>query len=467
MSTALTQGTKMTPHAPEAEWNVIAQMLSKPQAIPEVIGLQVQVEDFFRPDTRLIFETAVQSYYADERVDPVIVGDRLSQALARQWNCEPPEVTSKLHEQVVGRSRGGHALLDHARLVRRHGDNRRLLALVVSAQHAITEGEMSPEEVSDMIATESTKIATGTQKRGEILSFIDVGREYVKYLRRLKLANEQGIELAAYFGLKFVDSWLKGLAPSELLFVAGEPGVGKSALTWEMALGFAKRQMLKDPDKRIGTLVLSLEMALIGSSARVTTALSGIDGDKLREGDVTQDELTKIIGNWKHYADLPMYFNFASNFRMSQLRALTVEAIRRHNVGLIVIDHFRMFDPDRRINNSNQEDEAKARFLKEDIAKDLNVAVVCLAHTVKQPRESDGRPRLADLRGSGQVAAHADAVAMMYRPVMYATENEIAEGVHHEEDAELIFRKNRNGALGSSDFHFDPAVMEIRDRWGV
>lgn len=150
------------------------------------------------------------------------------------------------------------------------------------------------------------------------------------------------------------------------------------------------------------------------------------------------------------------------------MRALIVEAIRRYNVGLIVIDHFRMFDPDRRINNQNQEDEAKARFLKEDIAKDLNVAVVCLAHTTKLKREfSDGRPQLGDLRGSGQVAAHADIVTFMYRPWMYATENERAEGVYSESDAELLFRKNRNGALGTAEFEFHPALMKINDKYGI
>jgi replicative DNA helicase len=440
-------------------------MLTRPNAIPEVIGAQLQVEDFFRPDTRAIYEAAVTAYYADERVDPVTIGDRIAALLARNWGCAETEVTTRLYQQAVARSRTD-SIVDHAKLLRRHGDNRRLLALMDQARVAIGEGTMEPEEVSDMLGTEATKIATGTAKRAEILSFMETGRQYVKYLQRLKLANEQGIELAAYFGLKFIDSWTKGLAPGELMLVGGEPGVGKSALTWEMGLGFAKRQMAKPEDKRIAALILCMEMALIGSSARVATSLSGVSGDRLREGSLSNDELSLIIKDWKNHSHLPLFFNFASNFRMSQMRALIVEAVRKHNVGLVIIDHFRMFDPDRRINNPNQEDEAKARFLKEDIAKDLNLAVVCLAHTTKQPRDSDGRPRLADLRGSGQVAAHADVVAFMYRPVMYATEAEILEGVRTETEAEALFRKNRNGELGTSPFHFNPAIMEIRDNWG-
>jgi replicative DNA helicase len=451
----------------EAEWSVIGQMLTQPNAIPEVIGIQMAVEDFFGPDCRLIFEAAVESYYAGDKVDPVLIGDKLRGPLSRQWGIPEGDIPAKLYEQASARA-GRKSLLDHAKIVRRRADERRLLAVMDQARASIEEGEMTPEEVSDFLGSEATKVATGTTMRGEILSMQQVGTEYMKYLRRLKIAREQGIELAAYFGLQFVDRWTKGVAPGELMLVGGEPGVGKSAITWEFAHGFGKRQMAKPVDRRIGALVLCMEMALVGSSARLATRMSGVPGDKLREGILDNDELGHIARSWKNEENLPIFWNFASNFKMSQMRALIVEAIRRHNVGLIVVDHFRMFDPDRRINNPNQEDEAKARFLKEDIAKDLNVAVVCLAHTTKLKREmSDGRPHLGDLRGSGQVAAHADIVTFMYRPWMYATDNEKAEGVYSETDAELLYRKNRNGALGISEFEFDPARMSITDKYGV
>jgi replicative DNA helicase len=448
------------PHSAEAEWSVIANMLTKPQVIAEVIGAQVGVEDFFRPDCRLIFEQAVENYYADSPVDAVTIGERLRAPLARQWSVDDTDVANRLWEQSSARA-GGDAL-GHARLVKNHALSRRLLQAMQQAAHEIANGEKTPEEIGDTLGTEATKIITGTKKRGEIMTFREVGEEYIRYLQRLKLAREQGIELAAYFGLKFADDWIKGLAPGEVLIIGGEPGVGKSALTWGMGTGFAKRQLPRQ--KKIGTLVLSMEMPLIGSSGRVATAITDIEADRLREGIVSDDELSLLIKNWQNLEHLPIYWNFAANFRFSQMRALIVEAIRRHNVGLVIIDHFRMFDPDRRINNANQEDEAKARFLKEDIAKDLNVAVICLAHTVKTDSERNGgRPRLRDLRGSGQVAAHADIVAFMYRPYMHADEDDKLDGLVKVSTSELIYEKNRSGALGTADFVFVPEKMTVRD----
>jgi beta-glucosidase/6-phospho-beta-glucosidase/beta-galactosidase len=48
------------------------------------------------------------------------------------------------------------------------------------------------------------------------MDWMSVGGEFVRHLRKLRAAREQGVELAAYFGLEFVDTYLKGLAPTEL-----------------------------------------------------------------------------------------------------------------------------------------------------------------------------------------------------------------------------------------------------------
>lgn len=446
----------------EAEWSIIAQILTKPDTIASVIGHMLELDDFYRPDCRLIFEAAVESYYADVPVDPVTIGERLRVPLAHQWECDEQEVSRQLYGHA---SRRAHATnVDaHAKIVKDKSILRRLDDLMQQTASKMTDPTLTPEEIGDQLITAAAAITMGGKKRADIMDFKEIGQVYGEHLKRQRLAKQQGIELAVYTGLKFVDRYVRGLAPSELMFLAGEPGVGKSAIAWAMAQGFAQRQMKKPPDRRVGTLVLSMEMALVGSSARLASSLADIDGERLREGDITTDELTHLASRWKNLEGLPLYWNFASSFKMSQMRALIVESIRRYNVGLILVDHFRQFDPDRRVNNANQEDEVKARYLHEDIAKDLNVAVLCLAHTVKVPREGDPRPRLADLRGSGQVAAHADIVAMMFRPWMHATPNEKIEGVIDMTDSEMIFVKNRAGDLGVSEFYFEPSRMVVRD----
>lgn len=453
------------PQNTAAEWSVINHMLAMPKTIPEIVGTQIEPDDFFSRDCRLIYERATEDFYSDLPVDPVSVGESLKFALAQLWSVPEGQVSQKLATRVQGH-RFSQQASDHARVVKSVGDKRRLQVLALSAVHAIKQGDMSSEEIGDMMATEAAKVTTGSLKRGEVMQWLQVGSAYAKHVQRVKAARERGVEMGAYFGMPFFDHFTKGLGPTELMMVAGDPGAGKSMVSWRAAEGFARRQMQHDPDKRIGTLILSMEMGIVPSSQRIATGLTGIDGAKFREGKIDDEDLRTLVREWKRQSELPLYFNFASNFKQTQMRALIVEAIRKHNVGLIVIDHFRTFDPDRRINNANQEDEAKARFLKEDIAKDLNVAVVCLAHTVKMSRDasSDGRPRLSDLRGSGQVAAYCDIVTMIYRPIMYASEDDVFDGTVKPTDAEAIFVKNRNGELGTADFFMDPAKNVVREK---
>ncbi len=449
-------------YSEEAEWSIVAQILTRPDTIAQVIGQQIELEDFYRPDTRLIFEAAVECYYADIPVDPVTIGERLRVPLAGQWECGEQDVSRRLYQHASSRAHLQN-LEAHSKIVKDKSIMRRLDALMAQIAHQMGDPAFSPEEIGDQLVTGAAAITMGGRQRSEILSYKEVGEKYTQHLKRQQAARRQGVELGVYTGMKFVDRWVRGLLPGELMIVAGEPGVGKSAVVWGFSQGFASRQMKKPAEKRVAALVLCMEMGMVGSSARLASSITGIEGEKLREGDVTDDELGRIMSKWKGLEALPLYWNFASNFRMGQMRALIVEAIRRHNVGLVVVDHFRMFDPDRRINNVNQEDEAKARFLHEDIAKDLNVAVLCLAHTIKVPREGDPRPRLADLRGSGQVAAHADIVAMMFRPWMHATDNEKIEQVVKPTEAEMIYVKNRIGDLGTAEFHFEPSRMIVRD----
>src|SRR4051794_23700340 len=107
-----------------------------------------------------------------------------------------------------------------------------------------------------------------------------------------------------------MDNWIRGLEPTEVMILAGPPGAGKSAVGWKAAQLFAERQMPKDPDKRIGTLVLSLEMSEKLSAQRTAQAVTSIDGGKLREGKTDDDDLATIIKEWRSRRDIPLWFNF-------------------------------------------------------------------------------------------------------------------------------------------------------------
>lgn len=448
------------PHSPDAEASVVGSMLAAPGIVGEVIGTLLEPNHFYLPAMRALYHEVVAAYYADEPIDPLSIAELTAKTLSRAWRCEEAEVVQRVQALAAGRS--PKQAVDHARLVKRDSDYRDLLELAAKIQIGVAMEQDGPDALAGEASQTAMQIATSTLLTQELHSYDDLGRRFAEQQRRLMAARKQGIELGAYFGLSFLDNYTRGLQPTELVIIAGEPGAGKSAVAWKAAQNFAERQLKKPPDRRVGTLVLSLEMGEEPSNVRLAQSNTGIDGGRMREGRTDEDDLHKIISEWGKRKGVPLYFNFTSTLRSGQMRALIVEAIRRHNVGLVVIDHLRYFDMDGRFSSGLEEEEAKARFLKEQIAKELNVAVIALAHTTKAIESTDDRrPRLSHLRGSGQVAAHADFVGFVYRPYNHAKREQIDEGSVKRTDAEMIWAKNRHGLDGTARFHFDPSTMKI------
>lgn len=435
-------------------------MLARPKVTGEVIGTLLQAEHFHLSGLRAIFDQVVDAYYTDGATDALSIAVRVKDTL----RADSAESAANYIRQLAEGANPVDAVA-HARIVKREHDKRALLTLAQDVQAQVLEGGRPPEQLAAEVSQRAMQVATATLLSNEILSYADLGRRFMRRQQELRAARAAGIELGAFFGLKFVDDRVHGLKPGELLILGGEPGAGKSGVAFCATRLFAQRQLKKPEDKRIGAFILSLEMGEEPSSDRFGQSEGLVDGAKLRDGSTSDDELARIVRNWASRQDIPLYFNFTSMLRAAQLRALVVEAIRRYNVGLVVIDHMRYFDADRRFDNAHDEDEAKARFLKEEIAKDLNVAVILLAHTTKAiEMRNDKRPQLSDLRGGGMVAAHADFVTFMYRPYMHAEEDAILNGEVLITDAELLWRKNRHGLNDSTNFFFDPSVMHTRDQ---
>lgn len=425
-----------------------------------VFGTLLEARHFYAPAHRIIYGELHESYYTDMPLDALSVGEALSKKLAKVWSCAEEAAVAQVREIASDRFPG--KVIDHAVLVKRHADYRLLLDLAHQVEGEIEREEKAPEEIASITSQEAMQIATNTLLTQEIVSVGDMGRRYLKQAQRAKSAYEQGQEIGAKFGLPFLDDYLRGLRASELWLCAGEPGVGKSAVLVNALLRYAERQMKRPDDRRVGAMVLSLEMGEEPTNIRVASSLAGIDGSRLREGRITDGDLGKILRSWGRRKDIPLYFNFASNVRASQLRALVVEGIQRHNTGLVVIDHFRHFGMDRFYQSQLQEDEDKVKFLKESIAGDLGTAVICVCHTTKGIAESrNARPNLTHLRGSYQVAAAADFVSFVHQPFMYASNEAKENGTVTEDQMEMIWEKNRHGYKGIADFNMVASQMRI------
>lgn len=438
-------------------------MLREPDTVAEIVGAMLEPPHFFFKPYRLVFENIVERYYSDETIDGLLIAEHVGKKAATGWgNITEREAVDRIVALREARSETA-APIELARVVKRHADYRQLLTLADSLRRHVEQEDESPDVIASMASADAMKIATDGMLREDTLTYLEQGKRFVTDMRQAIATREAGIKLGAEFGLKAIDDFTRGLLPGELMMLGGPPGAGKSALAWFMARRFATQQVLRPPEERVGTLIGSFEMPERQSSSRIAQMISRIEGDKLRMGTLSADELTNLAQRWARERELPLYANFSGYVRHAQLRAIAVEAVRKHNVGLIIVDHFKFLKCDERGLKPNEADDETVMFLK-SLALDLNCVVICLAHTVKGIQSLDKRPTMNDLRGSGMISAFADFVALMHRPYKHASQRDRDEGSVTREESELIWDKTRYAGEGTGEFYADLSTMTIRDQ---
>jgi replicative DNA helicase len=440
-----------------AEESVIGALMQSAGVRLEVLSAGLEPEHFhFRP-YRMAYEEIIERYYADDAIDPLTVAEAVGPAAASAWKIDEHAAIDKLIALAQRDPDDQVATVEHAKIIKRHADYRELVKIATQATNEALGQEAAPDEIAGALSAAATRIVTGAMARGELLGYADLGRRWLRTMHEEIAAREAGTEIGARFQIAGIDEFVKGLRPSELMILGGDPGIGKTGVGWVMARNFAHRQLRRPADKRVGTLVLSLEMGEHPSSTRFAQIESRVQGERLREASLTRAELRQIAGKWAANRELPLYVNHSGELRESQVRALCVDAIRRHNVGLVVIDHFRFIKPDERFENKNDADEQIVKFLKAALAKDLNLAVVCLAHTTKHESR---RPVMDDLRGSKMISAFADVVTFLYSPWRHASESD--RRTMAREQFEAIHDKVRQAAPGTGELWIDMSTMTIR-----
>lgn len=449
------------PASQRAEESVLGGIFRQPKLAGEIVDALLEPRHFYFAPYRLAFEQIVEAYYSDDPIDALTIAERISKSTAKMWDVDERDAVDRVTALASALLGDEVSIHDHAKVIKRHSDFRELATLAQTITQAVEREELDPDQIAGEVSQSAMQIATNTVLHDQVYSYGDLGRRFVERMKLQMAAREAGVELGAYFGIPAIDNFLKGLRPSELLMGAGEPGTGKSALFWVAAERFARRQMKKPEDRRIGSLILSLEMGEEPSSGRLAQSVSHLDGGRIREATLSRAELMNAARSWAGEKDLPLYVGHQSALTQSQLRAVCVEQIRKHHVGLVIIDNFKFLNTDRFMPNPNDRDEELVKFLKNTIAKDLNLAVICIAHTVKSIERSDRRPGMNELRGSGAVQAFADFICFVYRPWLHASEKDRLSGNVNRTDAELIWAKSRHSASGTGDFYLDISKMQV------
>jgi len=284
-------------------------------------------------------------------------------------------------------------------------------------------------------------------------------------------------------GLRDLDTKMGGLQPSDLIILAGRPGMGKTSLATNIAYNIARAyQGEVQPDGTMkavnGGVVgfFSCEMSAEQLATRIIAERTGIPSSNIRRGGITENDFEKIRDYSIELQSLPFYVDETGGLSIAQLMARARRLKRQKGLDLIVVDYMQLLQGSGKRGNDNRVQEVtEITTSLKALAKELNVPIVALSQLSRQVESRDDkRPQLSDLRESGSIEQDADVVMFVFREEYYLANKEPRAGTPEYEKwqldmslvhgkAEVIIGKQRHGPTGTVDLQFDASVTRFGD----
>jgi replicative DNA helicase len=428
---------KLPPQNLDAERAVLGSMLRDNTVIDDV-RLLVGRESFYTDAHQRIFSAIVALHDAGLRVDLVTLAEELHRRkdteniggpayLAELWDAAPTSANAEHYARIVREKGMARALIHVSNEILRDAYDQ-----VQPAEELVAAAEQKIFAIAESAVV--SDVADAAQAVGEFLDHVDACQE--------KRGQAGGIAT----GFIDLDKKIGGLQPSALVLIAARTSVGKTTLGAALALRFLQ--------SGLAVFFASLEQSRMELVQRMVCALAKVDSHHLREGLLGDEELQRL---GKAAGEIRLgTLEIADSSRQTVLHiaAKARRMKRRKGLDAVFVDYVQMVEStDRRAQRYEQVGHI-SRGLK-GMAKDLGVPVVCMAQLNRGPEDrTDKRPRLSDLRESGNLEMDADVVMLMHRP---AVEPNVIE---------LHVAKNRNGPTGIIRLTYLPQWTRLENYCG-
>ena len=281
-------------------------------------------------------------------------------------------------------------------------------------------------------------------------------------------------------GLVDFDRQLGGLQPSDLVILAGRPGMGKTALATNIAFNIAKAyEGEKQPDGSVKTInggivgLFSLEMSAEQLATRIIAEQSGVPSYKIRRGDMREDDFYKITDAAREMQTIPFYIDQTGGISIAQLTARARRLKRQRGLDLLVVDYIQLLSGSAKKGENRVQEVTEITTGLKALAKELKVPIVALSQLSRQVESRDDkRPQLSDLRESGSIEQDADVVLFVFREEYYLKGKEPAIGTAEYQEwqskmervhgkGEVIIGKSRHGPTGSVQLAFQADITRF------
>ena len=432
-------------YAPEAERLLLAALLTDPAAWSEV-SARVSEVDFHRREHALIFRAVGALVESGSRPDPYLVAEWLVRYGPREGAPGPADLQSI----AIEAPEPGNAPA-YADLVRDRAVLRELYNASLSIRRAAS-GDAKRATADVLDEAEQAILAVGN-RRGAAGGVVRASAAVDVFMERLE-ARVRGEALPAGVATGFaaLDAYLQGLAPGDLVVLAGRPSMGKTAL----ALGFTLEVAVR---AREPVVFFSLEMSAEQVLSRLASMLAQVPHSAIRAGALDVETLERVRAAAAQIRHAPLHIDDTPALSPVEIRSRARRIATERPLGLVVVDYLQLLRSASPSRESNRVAEVSAisQSLKA-LARELGTPVLALSQLSRAVESrADRRPQLADLRDSGAIEQDADVVMMLFRPAAY-------DPGSTDPCAELILAKQRNGPTGVVHLVFHGEIASFYGR---
>ena len=439
--------TSGVPFNLEAEQSVLGCVLINADCMEDAAA-EINAECFYLPQHRAIFGAMMLMYSKSRAIDPVVLVDTLTKT-GQYDTSGGREYILQLQQSVPSAVNVG----EYIKIVKEQYYLRTLIDISNEIIGQASGGEADASVILDNAEQMIYNLRKGKEKNGPTkISEIIVNDVYNKLAQITGEDKEKYKGIPSGFGM--LDKYLTGLNKSDLILIGARPAMGKTSFALNLAQNISMNARKK-------CVVFSLEMTKEQLAERLLSAQAGVESQKLKTGELTNDEWVRLGNAAGQFNDVELYLDDSSSITVPEIKS----RIRKmKNVDAVIIDYLGLISSATKKENRVQEVSEITRQLKM-MAKDLNIPVICCAQ-LSRGTEGHGknhRPQLADLRESGSIEQDADIVLFLYREDYYR--NDVSEDKQDDIDAnktELIVAKNRHGATGSIEMTFDKEFTRFR-----
>ena len=374
------------PHSVEAEEAVLGSILINPDALHEVASF-LRADDFYLVRNGWVWEAIMNLQERNEQIDYLTVVEELRRMNRLDEVGGPAYIT-----HLINHTPSTIYTETYGRIVERAALRRRMLK---AASEIASLAHKEDADFDEIIEQAENALFSVTERRlhTELVPIEQAVTDYYDRMEQLYNMGEEAMGVPT--GFNDLDALLGGLQKSDLLIVAGRPGMGKTSWLLTVALNAARR--------RARVVVFSMEMSNEQIVQRLIAAETGISTRKLRLGQLNETEWATFVKAIGDLGRLPIYLDDTPALSPLQLRAKARRLYKEHGLDLIMVDYLQLMTSgnSRRADNRVQEISFISRTLKQ-IARELNVPLLAAAQLSRAVEQrQDKHPQLADLRESG------------------------------------------------------------------